>query len=322
MKYAALVGTLAILVGCAAAQPAERERVHSSASTALTSSPAPAEAGIPGARRFIFAQWAGPPIPVWYLRPDSAKADAPVVFVMHGVQRDADRYLHEWVDVALQYNLVVVVPQFTTKEFPGARSYNFGATFAEDGREVPREKWSYSAIEPIFDAMRSIEGLTADRYWLFGHSAGAQFVHRFAMLGLDKRMAGAISANAGSYMLPTTQVHWPFGVDGAPGGKFDFARAFASPMIVLLGAADNDPNHSSLPHQPEADAQGPHRFARGQKFYSDARAAATRANVSFAWSCIVAPGVGHENGKMARFAVRLITGTRPKAGGDCSALTR
>jgi hypothetical protein len=240
---------------------------------------------------------------------------------MHGVQRDADRYLGEWADIAREYGFVVVVPQFTAKEFPGARSYNFGATFAEDGTEMPREKWSYSAIEPIFDAMRSVEGLTAGRYWLFGHSAGAQFVHRFAMLGLGKRMASAISANAGSYMLPTTQVHWPFGVDGAPGGKFDFARALASPMIVLLGDADVDPNHSSLPHQPEADAQGPHRFARGQKFYADARAAAAKADVKFAWSCAIAPGVAHENGKMAAFAARLITGAaQPKAGANCSPL--
>jgi len=308
--FSALV-TVAMLFGCASAH----------APPAVDARAVPPDAGIPGAKRFVFTQWAGPPVPVWYLRPDSAGADAPLVFVMHGVRRDADRYLKEWVEVARQYGFVVAVPEFTAKDFPGARSYNFGAVFNEDATEVPRERWSYSAIEPIFDAVCSVEGLKAKQYWLFGHSAGAQFAHRFAMLGLGKRMKNAISANAGSYMLATTNAHWPFGVSGAPGGPFDFARAFAAPLIVLLGDADTDPNHPSLPHQPEADAQGPHRFARGQKFYNDARLAAATANAKFAWSCVIAPSVAHDNGRMAGFAARLITGrAHVSPGADCARL--
>lgn len=50
---------------------------------------------IPEAKRFMFDRWAGPALPVWYLRPAGTPPDAPVVFVMHGVKRDADRYLME-----------------------------------------------------------------------------------------------------------------------------------------------------------------------------------------------------------------------------------
>lgn len=316
MVRALLIGS-ATLWGCASVPD-----VQASNSTPVVS-PAPAEAKIPGAKRFVFDQWKGPPVPVWYLRPEGTLATAPIVFVMHGVRRDADRYLSEWVDTARENGFVVVVPEFTSKAFPGAAGYNFGGAFTEDGKEVPRAQWSYAAIEPIFDAMRQVEQLSAPKYWLFGHSAGAQFVHRFAMLGLGKRMQAAISANAGSYMLPTRDVRWPFGVAGSPGGEFNFGHAFASSMVLLLGDADNDPAHPSLPHQPEADAQGPHRFARGQNFYSKARSAAEREKLQFAWSCVIAPGVAHENGKMAAFAARIIKSpSLPKVGQDCAVLPR
>jgi poly(3-hydroxybutyrate) depolymerase len=254
----------------------------------------------------MFDRWSGPALPVWYFRPEGTPASAPIVFVMHGVRRNADQYLGEWVETAREHGFVVVVPEFTSKAFPGAQGYNFGGVFTDSGEEQPRSQWSYAAIEPIFDSVRSIEGLTATRYWLFGHSAGAQFVHRYAMLGMGVRMHGAISANAGSYMFATEDERWPFGVAGAPGGKFDFERAFSSAMVLLLGDADNDPAHPSLPHQPQADRQGPHRFARGQNFYRQAREAAARAEVKFQWSCVVAPGVAHENGKMAAFAAAII----------------
>jgi poly(3-hydroxybutyrate) depolymerase len=274
--------------------------------------------GIPGAKRFMFDRWAGPALPVWYLRPEGTPADAPMVFVMHGVRRDADRYLTEWVATAREHGFVIVVPEFPSKAFPGANGYNFGGVFDKEGQERPRAQWSYSAIEPIFDAVREIEALTAPKYWLFGHSAGAQFVHRYAMLGLGKRMQGAISANAGSYMFATEEVRWPFGVAGAPGDHFDFTRAFAAPLVLLLGDADNDSAHPSLPHQPEADRQGPHRFARGQNFYAQAREAAKKDKLKLQWSCLIAPGVAHENGKMADFAAAIITSRAPLApGSDC-----
>lgn len=314
---ALLIGS-ATLWGCASLAD-----VPASGRQAPVASPAPAAANIPGAKRFVFDRWAGPAVPVWYFRPEGTPASAPIVFVMHGVQRDADRYLSEWMDTAKANGFVVVVPQFTPEAFPGARGYNFGGAFTEGGKEVPRAQWSYSAIEPIFDAIRQVEQLSAPKYWLFGHSAGAQFVHRLTMLGLAKRMHAAISANAGSYMVATGEVGWPFGVSGAPGGEFDFARAFAAPLIVLLGAADNDPKHRSLPHQPEADAQGPHRFARGQHFYAAARSKAEREKLDFAWSCVIAPGVAHENGKMAAFAARIIRApSLPRAGQDCTVLPR
>src|SRR3546814_3723106 len=79
-------------------------------------------------------------------------------------------------------------------------------------------------------------------------------------------------------------VAWPFGLAGLPPGLWQPAKVFALPVTILLGTDDTDPNHHSLPHQPEAMAQGPYRLARGRAFYARARALAAADKVAFAWS--------------------------------------
>ena len=57
---------------------------------------------VPGSSRLVVAGWGGPDIRLWYIRPPGSPSDAQVLFVMHGVGRDADRYLLEWREVALR----------------------------------------------------------------------------------------------------------------------------------------------------------------------------------------------------------------------------
>lgn len=283
--------------------------------TGITEVPAALSAA--GVTRFVVDDWGGAAIPVWLLRPASAKADAPVMFVMHGVGRDADRYVAEWVELATREGLIIVVPEYTKAGFPGGENYNFGAVFDEQGKLRPRDQWSYSAIDVIFDRVVAREKLTAQSYVLFGHSAGAQFVHRYVLLGGGKKMARAISANSGSYTWPIGPDRWPFGVAGLPDGLWQPAKALTVPMLMLQGTADNDPNHSSLPRQPEAMAQGPHRLARGKAFYAAAQQAAKQAGVRFGWSCALVPDVGHDNGGMAPYAIRLLRAGPLPTGGEC-----
>jgi poly(3-hydroxybutyrate) depolymerase len=274
---------------------------------------------VPGSKRLTVSDWGGAPITLWYLRGPGVTADAPIVFVMHGVGRDADRYLAEWRELALSNDIIVVVPEYSQDNFPGSAGYNFGGVFDKAGRLQPKTRWAYSSIEPLFDALRRHENLSAQQYWLFGHSAGAQFVHRFVMLGVAERMVAAIAANAanaGSYLFPVDDVDWPFGLRGAP--ERSAAGVFASPMILMLGDADSDPRHRSLPQQPAARAQGPHRFARGQNFYRTSRQIAERTGQPFNWSCVIVPGVAHDNAGIARAAIRIIKGWKPTPGADCA----
>lgn len=260
----------------------------------------------PAAARFVFTEWDGPDLPVYYQLPDKVTRDTPVVFVMHGVKRDADRYRDEWADLARQHGFIAVVPQFGKSDFPGSRGYNTGYFAQADGTPRPRALWSFAAIEPLFDDVRKRFGTDVPTYTIYGHSAGAQFVHRFVLFMPEARIEQAIAANSGWYTMPDPAIGFPYGLGAAPVDERGLTAALGKQLTVLLGTADIDRSDSDLRKTPEADAQGPHRFARGQAFYAEGERAATERKATFGWTLVTVPGVGHSNAKMARAAAEIL----------------
>lgn len=261
---------------------------------------APAERG-----NFPFAH-GGHQLTVWYYRPAALPPAAPVLFVIHGVGRNAAEYLDDWVEFADQRHFLLVVPEFSKAEFPGEEAFNSGNMFDAAGRPRPRAEWSYSVIEPLFDALPARLGGTRRDYLLYGHSAGAQFVQRFLYFVPEARVTRIVAANAGWYMLPTFAAAFPYGLQGTAADAAALRTALARPLVVLLGEADTDPGHPSLRHTPEADAQGLYRLARGRFFYARAQAEAGALHAPFHWSLAMAPGVAHINKAMAPHAVRQL----------------
>jgi poly(3-hydroxybutyrate) depolymerase len=261
-----------------------------------------------GPSRFEMAEAAGAtaaPLAVFLYRPAAWTAADRILIVMHGLQRDADRYRDEWERQAERGNLLVVVPEFSAAKFPGRATYNFGNVVDAENRPQPPERWVFGVIDRVFDEVRRRTGATRTSYFLFGHSAGAQFVHRYLLLAPTTRADLIVVANAGSYSMPTADVAFPFGLGGVPVTAESLRAVFARRVVVLLGDQDTNPNHPSLPRDPEAMAQGPHRFARGHAFFAAAQAAAERLGAPFAWRLEIVPGVGHSDAGMAARAVEL-----------------
>jgi poly(3-hydroxybutyrate) depolymerase len=263
-------------------------------------------ADAPASARFVFTGWEGPDLPVWYQLPDTVSADTPVVFVMHGVNRDADRYRDEWAALARKHGFIVVVPQFSREDFPGSRGYNTGYFSEKDGTPRPRALWSFAAIEPLFDDVRRRFGTSDTRYDIYGHSAGAQFVHRYVLFMPEARIGRAIAANAGWYTMPDRMIAFPYGLGETPVDAAGLKQSLGQPLTVLLGTADTDREDKDLRKTPEADAQGPHRYARGQAFYAAGQKAATDAGAAFGWRLERVPGIGHSNAGMAGAAAALL----------------
>ena len=253
--------------------------------------------------QFTLSDWPGPPLRVFYVEPaGDALADAPVVIVMHGVNRNADDYRDNWIGLAEQYGLRVYAPEFSRAAFPGADFYNLGGV----GHDGPS---SYAAIEPLFAAI-SQRG-AAEGYILFGHSAGAQFVHRALLFEDMPHLLKAYSANAGWYTMPNLQADWPYGLADVAVTEDQLAAWLQRPMTLLLGEADTNTRDRNLRRTPEAMAQGPHRFARGMAFFEAARSEADRLDVPIGWRVVTVPGVAHDNAGMAHAAAYLITEDAP-----------
>lgn len=249
--------------------------------------------------QFEFANWDGPPLNIHYAEPEGLSADAPIIIVMHGVARNADDYRDNWIDLAQEYGFAVYAPEFDKKRFPKSARYNLGGLTKDKNR-------AFDAIEPLFKSLKSRRAATTKGYYLFGHSAGGQFVHRYAFFGKSKHMKLALAANSGWYTTPTTSYKYPYGLGGLKKSRYDVDILLRMPLMVMLGDQDTDPESRNLRHTPEADAQGLNRYDRGIYFLKLANSLAKQRRIKSRWSYNVVPGVGHDNRGMAIAAAAVI----------------
>lgn len=267
-----------------------------------------------GKNSFIFKNTqskSAPEIKVWTYKPTRYSGNSKILFVMHGNKRNGDVYRDQWSDIAEKNNVLLIVPEFSRKYFPKDDNYNMGNMFKMDSTENlltknPKNEWSYSVIEPLFDYVKSITGNTSQNYSIYGHSAGSQFVHRFLFFIPEARIYKAVCANAGWYTFPDTLQIFPYGLKGTNATLEDIRDTFSKSVTVLLGTADTITTSASLRRTPEAMLQGKYRFERGQNFYKFCMSKAEEMNVKFNWQLQFAPNVGHKNNQMKIYAEKFL----------------
>jgi poly(3-hydroxybutyrate) depolymerase len=265
----------------------------------------------PGAGHFLFQDpktATGKTLPVWTYRPKGFTPDTPILFVMHGVNRNADDYRDNWIALAEANNLLIVAPEFSKDNFPKSWAYNLGNVMSRaDGRlhPTPRKDWSFPIIDRIFAAVRAATGSHRTTFSIFGHSAGAQFVHRYLTFTGGPKVDLAIAANAGWYTLPTGTETFPYGLGQTAVTDAQVKTAFGKKLIILLGEADTKQDRN-LRQTVEAMHQGPTRLARGKNYFETSRKAAEKMGVPFNWRMVFVPGIGHSNAGMAEPAAALV----------------
>ena len=246
---------------------------------------------------------AGVPVRVFCHRPEAYSPASPILIALHGYKRNAETYCKDWTPHAEALGALLLAPEFSQQAFPGPRAYEVGNMRTPDRRSyLPEERWSYGLIERLFGQVKDMTGATRDGYWLYGHSAGGQFVHRLALFQQDARFEVAIAANAGAYTLARPGERFPYGLDRFPDLEAVQERAFPRRLVVMVGEKDTDVTNAMLLRSEEAMRQGPHRHARGLYFHADAEAEAKRMMLPFNWEVVSVPDVGHSNRGMARAA--------------------
>ncbi len=230
----------------------------------------------------------------------------PVLFVHHGVARNGRDYRDYWqphVDAAA---MLVIAIEFPEAGFPEYLWYNFGNLRNADGTPNPREQWTFGIDAGLFAALRAHGITTTDRYGLFGHSAGGQYVHRMLSFGYRDNVAVAVSANAGTYAMPDLTVAWPWGL-GATAVTADELRALlALPLLVMAGTDDIKTTGRFFPNGPKSLNQGPTRYARAHTYWRTGQVAAAALGVPLGWKVIDVADVGHDGRRMADAAAPLI----------------
>ncbi|WP_163505412.1 alpha/beta hydrolase [Fodinicola acaciae] len=244
------------------------------------------------------------------------------VIVMHGTGRNAAHYFELTTKAASAYagKAEIIAPWMQTSDDNPERSdaywTNGDETSWKDGGDaVDQDKLSsYDAIDAILRILADkakFPHLT--KVTLLGHSAGAQFMQRYAAgarglpSGLDIRF---VVANPSSYAYldkkrPASTSgcshynDYKYGLDHrnrylSESTDQQIVRQYTSRSVTyLLGEKDTVQN-GDMDDSCEANAQGKNRFERGKFYY----AAIHQAYPSAPHELSTVPGVGHDNEAM------------------------
>lgn len=218
-------------------------------------------------------------------------AEPAFLFVFHGNGRGAKSYANSAREIADRACLLVVAPLFDEDRFSSADYHRGG--IADDGRVKPRSDWTTGMVDDLIRWAEAHEGRKGQDIYLFGHSAGGQFLSRVAAYDLPDEVDRVVIANPSTYVLPTEDEAAPYGFAGFPSGSAsDMMRDYlAAPITIFLG--EDDVTSKDLTRGVQPDRQGRNRLDRGQRTYDMAKAVAERNGWPFNWRIVKADGIGH-----------------------------
>ena len=244
---------------------------------------------------------------IFYSAPKIVNQQTRLVVVMHGRKRNGEEYRNQWIDKANELNLLVIVPEYPEKDFPGVFGFNYGNTFDANG--IPTNRSLFNDIQSLVsDAMKKFK-LTSSRWGIYGHGAGAHFVHRLVLHKPDLDYTLAIAANLGWYLTPHSN-EWPFGLKNSGITDEDLKKAYNKYFLLLLGKSDlsTKPNTAYVASIfDKVSAQGKHRLERGRNFFKDTIKKARSMDVFLKWGMVEVPTKdGHSNTQqMVPYAAEL-----------------
>ena len=251
-----------------------------------------------------------------------------VWFVMHGVNRNAEDYVRAAAPVAERVDALLVVVEFSRSAYPNGADYTLGVTTygAADGRALKEGRWRspdmyvYSEIERLFGLITRTLGGKQPGYYLFGHSAGAQFVHRMLTFLPNARVLGAVAANAGWYTLPvrgdphadeSPEFVMPYGLHGTPVDETAVRTLLGRNLTIILGeldtaSADEDAN---VRDTRETRSQGRNRVERGKHYFELSQREAQRLGTPFNWRLATVHKANHRASDMLPSVVPFLFAT-------------
>ncbi len=167
----------------------------------------------------------------------------------------AQPYMSMCLRDAERFNLVVIAPRFDWPNFP-----HFGAL----NISLDTVRSDLRLLEIISDIAKRAN-IRKDRFLLFGHSQGGQFVNRFVLAHPD-RIARAAACGSGCYTHPIPNEMFPGGLSPNPFardlGRPNFGALVQTPLAIVIGTKDL-----------------PRRLEQADQFMKEVRAYAARNNL-------------------------------------------
>lgn len=253
--------------------------------------------------KFTFDSWTKPDLDIFYHLPEAVDENTKILFIIHGNSRNADDYLKVWRKLTEGENVALFAPHFKRNSFI---SFNTLQMSTSNG-VIRSDKNLYlnNSIDTLFEFIKSKFNLKANSYDIYGHSAGAQFVHRYLLMSEDPKVNIAVAANAGWYTF-LNGANFPYGVKNPPIILSDSnVKVFLGTNLhILIGSNDIDVD-SSINKSDGAQKQGLNRLQRAKNFFDYTNLIVEQNDLTFNWKYQLVPGAPHSNKVMSRAAVRI-----------------
>ena len=241
-----------------------------------------------------------PDIEVFYSLPEEVNDETMLLFIIHGASRTAEGYLEDFLPHIQEKNLIAVAPRFSKESYP---HYAFLNRSTIDGKKLPASTPNIdNALGDIFEIISSKYNIRNDKYRIYGHSGGAQFVQRYLLFSNDSRIDKAVLANAGFYTFMNQNLY-PFGLRDIDLDDEEIKRVLRTKVALYVGENDTERNFRNLKG---ARAQGKNRLVRGETFFLNLVSYAEELKMPFRWQYQIIKNVGHENAGMVSGAAYFI----------------
>lgn len=250
------------------------------------------------------------PVNVFTYRPKSFTPDSPIWVVIHGQKRDvaehsAFDYYDVWAPLAEKAGALLLVPEFVEQSWPTSWQFQFGNVMTKSLKPVPWEDSGFAVVEMAFRQAVAMTGSHRQRFSIFGHGGGAQWVQRYVLHSGGRYIERAVAANPGWYMLPDDEFTYPYGLKGTSVTPATLRGAFGTDFVLLLGQ-DDVQTGGIIRNNRETSAQGATRLQRGHFYFKRAASDAKRLGTRFAWHLREVPGAGHDDQDMAPAAAEAL----------------
>ena len=250
---------------------------------------------------------------IHYYKPENLNPNSPIIIVLHGSGRNGNEYRDAWIDKAELYNILILSPEYSETFFPEFWNYNLGGMITDVEINAERtaminfqinknpDTWIYKDFDRIFNLAKAELNLYSETYDMFGHSAGGQVLHRFAIFESNNKANRILASNSGWYTIPTDVDEFPVGLQNSIISENEMN--FKNNLVLFLGEKDNEnETRGSLKRSSDIDKQGLHRLERGIYFYNESKEIASKINTEFNWKLEIIPNVGHDFREMSKVA--------------------
>ena len=143
-------------------------------------------------------------IKVYYHKPEHFQPNSKILIVLPGAGRNADSYRDAWIPISEKYNVLILSLMYSEEDYEFEDYHLRGLVYDIDLKNSlqyiensnvvkldeenytyeinsSKEDWIFNDFDRIFDLAVDATNSAQKKYDIFGHSAGGQILHRFAI---------------------------------------------------------------------------------------------------------------------------------------------